>query len=92
MIDTANIYSKGPSEEILGDALQGRRNRCSWRARRAFRMGCGPNDAGLSRQHLIAACEASLRRLRADRIDLYQLHEWDGLTPIEETMEALDTS
>jgi aryl-alcohol dehydrogenase-like predicted oxidoreductase len=53
-------------------------------------MGEGPNDAGLSRQHLMAACEASLRRLRTDRIDLYQLHEWDGLTPLEETLEALD--
>ena len=50
----------------------------------------GANDAGLSRQHLIEACEASLRRLGTDRIDLYQLHEWDGLTPLEETIQALD--
>jgi aryl-alcohol dehydrogenase-like predicted oxidoreductase len=54
-------------------------------------MGEGPNDAGLSRAHLIAECEASLRRLQADHIDLYQVHEWDGQTPLEETMEALDT-
>ena len=56
-----------------------------------MRMGEGPNDAGLSRHHLIAACEASLRRLGTDWIDLYQLHEWDGQTPLEETLEALDT-
>ena len=54
-------------------------------------MGDGPNDAGLSRQHLIRACEDSLRRLRADHIDLYQVHEWDGQTPLEETLDALDT-
>jgi aryl-alcohol dehydrogenase-like predicted oxidoreductase len=53
-------------------------------------MGDGPNDAGLSRHHLIAACEASLRRLRADHIDLYQVHEWDGITPLDETLSALD--
>jgi aryl-alcohol dehydrogenase-like predicted oxidoreductase len=54
-------------------------------------MGEGPNDAGLSRHHLIAACEASLRRLKTDHIDLYQVHQWDGQTPLEETLEALDT-
>jgi aryl-alcohol dehydrogenase-like predicted oxidoreductase len=54
-------------------------------------MGKGPNDAGLSRFHIVAECEASLRRLRTDRIDLYQVHEWDGQTPLEETLEALDT-
>ena len=56
-----------------------------------FAMGDGPNDRGLSRHHLIRACEASLKRLKTDVIDLYQLHEWDGQTPLEETMEALDT-
>ena len=53
-------------------------------------MGDGPNDAGLSRHHVVTGCEASLRRLRTDHIDLYQLHEWDGVTPLEETLEALD--
>jgi aryl-alcohol dehydrogenase-like predicted oxidoreductase len=91
IVDTANVYSKGQSEEILGDALEGRRNRLLIATKARFPMGSGPNDEGLSRHHLIAECEASLRRLRADHIDLYQLHEWDGLTPIEETMEALDT-
>jgi aryl-alcohol dehydrogenase-like predicted oxidoreductase len=90
LIDTADIYSTGLAEEILGKALQGRRNSVLVASKARFRMGSGPNDAGLSRQHLIEACEASLRRLGTDRIDLYQLHEWDGLTPIEETMHALD--
>jgi len=56
-----------------------------------FPMGDGPNDRGLSRHHLIRACEASLRRLKTDVIDLYQVHQWDGITPLEETLEALDT-
>jgi len=91
MVDTANAYSAGRSEEVLGEVLQGRRQRVLIATKARFPMGTGPNDEGLSRHHLIAACEASLRRLRTDHIDLYQLHEWDGLTPIEETMEALDT-
>ena len=78
-------------EEIVGEALDGgRRERVVLATKARFRMGEGPNDAGLSRHHLIEACEASLRRLRTDRIDLYQLHQWDGLTPLEETLEALD--
>lgn len=91
IVDTANVYSRGRSEEILGEALEGRRNRLLVATKARFPMGDGPNDEGLSRQHLIAECEASLRRLRTDHIDLYQLHEWDGLTPLDETMEALDT-
>ncbi len=90
-IDTANFYSNGWSEEICGDALQGgRRDRLLVFTKARFSMGPGPNDRGLSRHHLIQACEASLRRLKTDHIDLYQLHGWDGLTPLEETMEALD--
>jgi aryl-alcohol dehydrogenase-like predicted oxidoreductase len=90
LVDTADIYSVGLAEEILGKALQGRRDSVLVATKARFRMSAGANDAGLSRQHLIEACEASLKRLGTDRIDLYQLHEWDGLTPLEETMRALD--
>jgi aryl-alcohol dehydrogenase-like predicted oxidoreductase len=89
-IDTANVYSAGESEEILGEALKGRRDRVLLATKARMPMGDGPNDAGLSRRHLIAACEASLRRLGTDHIDLYQVHEWDGQTPLEETLHALD--
>ncbi|NHO31902.1 aldo/keto reductase [Acetobacter fallax] len=91
MFDTADIYSTGASEEILGQALKGRSEEILVTTKARFRMGPGQNDAGSSRYHLIAACEASLRRLGRDHIDLYYLHEWDGLTPLEETLEALDT-
>ena len=90
LIDTADIYSQGLAEEIVGAALAGRRERALIATKARFRMGDGANDAGLSRHHLIAACEASLRRLQTDRIDLYQLHQWDGQTPLEETLRALD--
>jgi aryl-alcohol dehydrogenase-like predicted oxidoreductase len=90
LVDTADAYSAGLSEEILGEALGARRDRWLVATKARFRTGDGPNDAGLSRQHLIAACDASLRRLRTDHIDLYQVHEWDGETPLEETMETLD--
>ncbi len=92
LIDTADIYSTGTCEEIIGEVLGGKRKDGVLIATKArFSMGPGPNDGGLSRQHLISACEASLRRLKTDVIDLYQVHEWDGQTPLEETMEALDT-
>jgi aryl-alcohol dehydrogenase-like predicted oxidoreductase len=90
-IDTANVYSRGLSEEIVGQAIKGRRDRVLLATKARMPMGAGPNDAGLSRHHLIAECEASLRRLNVDHIDLYQVHEWDGQTPLEETVEALDT-
>ena len=91
LIDTADVYSNGASEEIVGAALGGKRKGGVLIATKArFPMGDGPNDRGLSRHHLIEACEASLRRLKTDVIDLYQVHEWDGLTPLEETLEALD--
>jgi aryl-alcohol dehydrogenase-like predicted oxidoreductase len=89
-IDTANVYSNGLSEEILGEAIKGRRDRVLLATKARMPMGDGPNDAGLSRHHLIAECENSLRRMNVDHIDLYQVHEWDGHTPVEETMEALD--
>ena len=92
LIDTADIYSAGESETMLGEAMGGKHKPGMLIASKArFPMGAGPNDAGLSRWHLIRACEASLKRLRTDVIDLYQVHEWDGLTPLEETLEALDS-
>jgi aryl-alcohol dehydrogenase-like predicted oxidoreductase len=90
LFDTADVYSWGVSEQILGEVLRGRRDQVLITTKARMKMGDGPNDAGLSRQHLITACEASLRRLGTDWIDLYQLHEWDGQTPLEETLRALD--
>src|SRR3712207_776570 len=84
LIDTADVYSDGLSEEIVGEVLEGRREDLLVATKARMPMGAGPNDAGLSRHHLLRSCEASLRRLRSDHIDLYQVHEWDGHTPIEE--------
>ena len=91
LFDTANVYSSGESEKILGEAISGRRDQVLLATKARFPMGDGPNGAGLSRQHLIRECEASLKRLGTDHIDLYQVHQWDGQTPLEETLEALDT-
>jgi aryl-alcohol dehydrogenase-like predicted oxidoreductase len=91
LFDTADMYSDGESEEILGQAISGRRDRLLLATKARMAVGDGPNETGLSRQHLIRQCEASLRRLGTDYIDLYQTHEWDGITPLEETLEALDT-
>ncbi len=92
LLDTADVYSQGASEEILGEIIGGpRKNGVLIATKARFPMGPGVNDVGSSRQHLIQACEASLKRMKTDIIDLYQLHEWDGQTPLEETMEALDT-
>jgi aryl-alcohol dehydrogenase-like predicted oxidoreductase len=90
LIDTADVYSDGTAEEIVGRVLEGRRAEVLIATKARFPMGPGPNDAGLSRHHLIEACEASLRRLRTDHIDLYQVHQWDGQTPLEETLAALN--
>ena len=90
LIDTADVYSGGLSEEIVGRALRGRRDRVLLATKARMPMGEGPNDAGLSRHHIIRACEASLRRMGTDYVDLYQVHEWDGATPLEETLGALD--
>jgi aryl-alcohol dehydrogenase-like predicted oxidoreductase len=90
LIDTADVYSNGLSEEITGAVLKGRRDRVLLSTKVRMGMGDGPNDAGLSREHIIAGCEASLRRLGTDHIDIYHLHEWDGQTRIEETLSALN--
>ena len=90
LIDTADVYSNGLAEEIVGEVLAGRRDEVLLATKVRMPMGDGPNDAGLSRHHIVTGCEASLRRLRTDHIDLYQLHEWDGVTPLEETLAALE--
>ena len=90
-IDTANVYSLGVSEEIVGRWLK-EKNREDWvvATKVRFPMGEGPNDAGLSRKHVLASAEASLRRLQTDYIDLFQVHCWDPMTPLEETLSTLD--
>lgn len=90
LFDTANMYVDGRSEDILGEVLAGRRDKVLVTSKARLRVGGGPNDEGASRHHIIRECERSLKRLRTDHIDLYLLHEWDGLTPVEETLEALD--
>jgi aryl-alcohol dehydrogenase-like predicted oxidoreductase len=90
LIDTADVYSNGLSEEIVGQALGSNREDVLIATKVRMSMGEGPNDAGLSRHHIIRGAEASLRRLGTDHIDLYQVHEWDGQTPLEETLSALD--
>ena len=91
-VDTADVYSEGHSEIILGRALAkaGRRDRVVLATKGFGRMGKGANDTGLSRHHLIRACDASLKRLGTDRIDLYQIHGFDEITPIEEVLRGLD--
>ncbi|VTZ48306.1 Aldo/keto reductase [Methylocella tundrae] len=90
LFDSADIYSSGAAEEILGEALKGRRNEALISTKATFRSGEGPNDVGASRFHLIEAVEAALRRLQTDHIDLFQLHGFDAMTPVEETLSALD--
>ncbi|WP_374440476.1 aldo/keto reductase [Stella sp.] len=90
MFDSADAYSLGLAEEILGQAIKGKRDRLLISTKATFRVGQGPNDVGSSRHHLMAACDASLKRLGTDHIDLWQMHGFDAMTPIEETMRALD--
>ena len=90
LFDTADIYSNGLSETILGKAIAGRRDKVLISTKATFRMGDGPNDLGSSRHHLITACDASLRRLGTDYIDIYHLHGFDALTPVEEVLSTLD--
>ncbi len=91
IFDTANMYSAGASEKILGKALGRKREDVLIASKVRFPMGDGANDAGLSRLHIRQQIEASLKRLNTDYIDLYQMHQWDGTTPLEETLETFDT-
>ena len=90
LFDTADIYSDGLSETILGKAISGRRDKVLISTKATFRMGPGPNDLGSSRHHLIRACEASLRRLGTEYIDIYHLHGFDALTPLDEVLSTLN--
>src|ERR1035437_4650166 len=91
MFDTADVYSNGLSEEILGNAIEGKRNDVLISTKTTFRFGDGPNDVGSSRYHILQACEASLRRLGTDHIDIYHMHGFDAMTLVEETLETLDS-
>src|SRR5436190_8561067 len=91
LFDTANVYSHGMAEEILGKALNGLRDKVMISTKATFKMGDDPNDYGSSRFHLVKQCEASLRRLQTDHIDIYHMHGFDANTPVEETLKTLDT-
>ena len=91
LFDTADVYSDGLAEEILGKGLEGNRQNVLISTKTTFRLGKGPNDVGSSRYHIVKSCEESLRRLRTDYIDIYHMHGFDLLTPAEETIETLDT-
>ena len=91
MFDTADVYSGGRAEEILGKAVAQRRDKVIIATKASFPMGPGPNDRGNSRHHLLRACDASLRRLGTDYIDIYQMHGFDALSPVDETLSTLDT-
>lgn len=91
LFDTSNAYTSGKSEEALGQVLKGKSDQVMIGTKVRFGMGTGPNEQGLSRYHIIHEAEASLKRLGRDHIDIYYLHEWDGLTPVDETMEALNS-
>jgi aryl-alcohol dehydrogenase-like predicted oxidoreductase len=90
MFDTADVYSQGGSEEVLGEAVRGRRDRVLISTKTALPVGDGPNDAGSSRARLVTACDEALRRLGTDYIDLMQIHAFDAKTPIEEVVSTLD--
>jgi len=90
LFDTADVYSDGLAEEVLGHALQGRRDKALICTKCAARVGDGPNDVGASRFHILRSVDAALKRLRTDYIDIFALHGFDGLTPIEETLTTFD--
>lgn len=91
LFDSADIYSGGVSEEILGQALTGLRNEVLISTKTSFKMSDKQNDSGSSRLHILKSCEDSLRRLKTDHIDIYHMHGFDGNTPVEETLRTLDT-
>ena len=91
LFDTADVYSDGDSEVVLGRALAGRRDQALISTKTTFRLGDGPNDVGSSRYHLRRALEGSLRRLGTDYVDIYHLHGFDALTPVEEVLDTLNT-
>jgi aryl-alcohol dehydrogenase-like predicted oxidoreductase len=91
LIDTADIYSDGASEEIVGELVKGKRDELLLATKCRFKSEPGPNGAGSSRHHIVRSLEASLRRLGTDYVDIYQLHGWDGQTPLEETLSTLDS-
>jgi aryl-alcohol dehydrogenase-like predicted oxidoreductase len=91
LIDTADMYSNGAAEDILGQVVEKKRDDVLISTKARMALGEGPNDGGASRFHLLRQLEASLRRLRTDHVDIYHIHEWDGQTPLEETMQTLDT-
>jgi aryl-alcohol dehydrogenase-like predicted oxidoreductase len=91
VFDTADVYSNGLSEEIFGQAIEGRRHELLISTKATFRFGKDANDVGSSRYHLIRACEGSLKRLSTDYIDIYHMHAFDALTPVDEVLDTLDT-
>ena len=91
MFDSADVYSDGMAEDILGQAIAGRRDKVLISTKATFRSGDVPNDVGSSRFHLLRAVDGALKRLRTDYIDLFQLHGFDAMTPVEETLSTLDT-
>lgn len=90
LFDSADVYSSGASESILGAAIQGRRDKVILSTKLALRAGDGPNDVGASRHHLVRGVDAALRRLGTDTIDLLQLHAFDAMTPVEQVLRTLD--
>ncbi len=91
LIDVADIYSYGLAEEVVGKAFNGKRNQWLISTKTTFRFGEGPNDVGSSRYHILSACDASLKRLGVDHIDIYHMHGFDATTPVDETLDALNT-
>jgi aryl-alcohol dehydrogenase-like predicted oxidoreductase len=91
IIDTADVYTAGQSEEVVGRAIAGKRDKVVLATKVRGATGTGPNDSGLSRAHLTRALDASLKRLGTDYVDLYQMHHWDADTPLEETLQTLDS-